>query len=81
MEQKEKGFKDAFDSLMTKDSKIVKDILMKRCKWESSQHFGEKMRGDRCCSKFSTKKVNEVVIVEATFRAFGFDAWTGQPTE
>jgi len=36
-----------------------------------------KMRGDRTLQAWNQKKVDEISVVETTFRAFGIDAWTG----
>lgn len=77
MVQKEK-FVAAFNNLRRGEAMIVKDTIIKRCKW-SPQSFSQKMRGVRLLSEYSPKRVNEIKVVETTFRAFNLDAWTGEP--
>jgi hypothetical protein len=65
------NFKRAYGKLKFNEAPIVKETIMKKCKW-SHQTFSHKKDGKR--SFF----VEEVDIVEATFRAFGIDAWSGE---
>lgn len=76
--KKQNNFSKAYGKLQTNDAKVVKPILMRLCKWDSHQAFRGKLLGLRDCSEFSPKGINEVSIVESTFRAFGLDAWTGE---
>ena len=75
----DQGFLKAWGRLGNHDSKIVKDVICKRAKW-SPQAFGQKRDGERAIHEFSTKKINEVLVVESTFRAFGLNAWTAEST-
>ena len=65
------NFNRAFGKLKVKEAPIVKETIMKRCKW-SHQTFSHKKSGKRGF------EVNEYEIVETTFRAFGIDAWSGE---
>lgn len=65
------NFKRAYGKLKVHEAPIVKETLMKRCKW-SHQTFSHKKDGKR--SFF----IEEVDIVETTFRAFCIDAWSGE---
>lgn len=71
-------FKTAFENLKGKDQKIAKDIIMRRNGW-SPQLFSMKMTGERELSEYSDKKINELQVVESTFRGYGIDAWSGKP--
>jgi len=70
MAQKE-NFNRAFGRLKVKEAPIVKETIMKRCKW-SHQTFSHKKSGKRGF------EVNEYEIIETIFRAFGIDAWSGE---
>jgi len=71
------NFRKAFENLRKKDASIVKETITRRCGWGSFQLFYMKMRGDRTLQARNQKKVDEISVVETTFRAFGIDAWTG----
>ena len=64
------NFKRAFEKLKVKEAPIVKETIMKRCKW-SHQTFSHKKGGKRSFN------VDETDVIETTFRAFGIDAWSG----
>ena len=68
------NFKRAFGKLKVKEAPIVKETIMKRCRW-SHQTFSHKKEGKR---RF---EIEEADIVETTFRAFGIDAWSGEELE
>ena len=71
-------FKTAYENLKLKDARTAKAVIMHQCKW-SPQLWSMKMTGERLLSPFSEKKVNEVSVVESTFKALGVDAWSGEP--
>ena len=77
MVQKE-NFRKAFENLRKKDASIVKETITRRCGWGSFQLFYMKMRGDRSLQEWNQKNVDEISVVETTFRAFGIDAWSGE---
>jgi hypothetical protein len=72
------NFLKAFDKLNKTQALVVKEVITKLCKWGSPQLFYAKKRGDRPISEKSEKNVDEVAIIETTFRAFHLDAWTGE---
>lgn len=72
-------FSHAFGQLKKADSEIVKKVILEKCKW-SPQLWSLKKNGDRQLSKFSDKKINEILVVESTFRAFNLNAFTGETT-
>lgn len=65
------NFKRAFGNLKVAEAPIVKETIMKKCRW-SQQTFSHKKSGKRGF------EVEEEEIVEITFRAFGIDAWSGE---
>ena len=65
------NFKRAYGKLKVKDAPIVKETIMRRCKW-SNQTFSHKKDGKRGFS------FEETEVIETTFRAFGMDAWSGE---
>lgn len=81
-----KNFSKAFERLTKSEASIAKEVITRKCKWGRGkkgngefQLFYAKKRGDRPISEKSEKNINEVLIIETTFRAFGIDAWTGEP--
>lgn len=68
---KKENFNRAFGKLKVTEAPIVKETIMKRCRW-SRQTFSHKKSGKRGF------EVEEAEIVEITFRAFGIDAWSGE---
>ena len=65
------NFKRAYGKLKVKEAPIIKETIMKRCKW-SHQTFSHKKDGKRGFN------LEESDIVETTFRAFGIDALSGE---
>ena len=77
MEQKQ-NFKKAFQELSKKDAPTVKLVITSRCKWKSPVTFYQKMRGERSILEGNFKDINEVAVIESTFKCYGIDAWTGE---
>lgn len=80
-----KNFSKAFDALKKSEASVVKEVISRKCKWGNIkkangefQLFYAKKRGDRPISEKSEKNINEVAIIETTFRAFNINAWTGE---
>ena len=65
------NFRRAYGKLKLSEAPIVKETIMKRCKW-SNQTFSHKKEGKRSFS------LEEAEVVETTFRAFGLNAWNGE---
>lgn len=85
IKMEKKNFSKGFDSLKKSETSIVKEVITRRCKWGrvkktngEFQLFYMKKNGVRPVLEHSEKNINEILIVETTFRAFGIDAWTGE---
>ena len=64
------NLKKAYGKLKVKEAPIIKETIMKRCKW-SHQTFSHKKEGKRGFI------LEEADVVATTFRAFGINAWSG----
>lgn len=64
------NFRRAYGELKVIEAPIVKQTIMKQCKW-SHQTFSHKKEGKR---RYTLEEIN---VVEDTFRAFGIEAWSG----
>lgn len=65
-------FKRAYGKLSKDDSLIVRDLIMKRGKISALQNFNSMKLGKTGIS------IARQDLIEATFRAFNIDAWTGE---
>ena len=72
------NFTKAFDNLKGHERRVVKEVIIRTCKLKSPVSFYQKKNGDRQISERSEKGVNEIQIIENTFKAFNVNAWTGE---
>ena len=72
-------FKKAFENLKKREAPIAKGLITKLCKWNSPALFYMKMNGERPIMDRSEKNIDEVSVIETTFKGLGLHAWTGEP--
>ena len=73
MTQNTQNFERAFSKLNGIDSKSVRSAIITRCGWKNDTQWNFKRTGKRSLS------INERDIIESIFRAYGLNAWTGNP--
>lgn len=71
-------FRKAFEALRKNEAPVAKKIIVDLCKWPTYNYFYQKMSGVRSLQEKNVKGVNEIRIVENTFKGFGLNAWTGE---
>lgn len=69
-----KSFAIAYGNLPGKLQTTVRDEIIEECGWNTTQYFSmKKSQANRVLTLPEEEKV------EAIFKKYGFDAWTGEP--